>query len=160
KGNVQLSWEEVAGADVYAIYRDDEIIRRTPDPHYVDNTITGSDNYKYSVQAGDEENVLRSTFHRSTNVEVGGREEKVVKSLDQTENVKTNTDADNVVIVYWDPVSNADHYEIIRNGEVVKETDDERYLDYDLGKAAEYDYQVRAVHDDIKSDTSKEVAVE
>src|SRR5699024_8607250 len=62
--------------------------------------------------------------------------------------------------VYWDPVSNADHYEIIRNGEVVKETEEERYLDYDLGKAAEDDYQVRAVHDDIKSDTSKEVAVE
>src|SRR5699024_9397601 len=84
----------------------------------------------------------------------------ILKSLDQPENVKTNTDADNVVIVYWDPVSNADHYEILRNGEVVKETDEERYLDYDLGKAAEYDYQVRAGHDDIKSDTSKEVAVE
>src|SRR5699024_7812271 len=97
---------------------------------------------------------------RSTNVEVEEKEEKAVKSLDQPENVKTNTDADNVVIVYWDPVSNADHYEIIRNGEVVKETEEERYLDYDLGKAAEYDYQVRAVHDDIKSDTSKEVAVE
>src|SRR5699024_12102928 len=80
-------------------------------------------------------------------------------SLDQPENVKTNTYADKVVIVYSNPVTNADHYEIIRNGEVVKETDDERYLDYDLGKAAEYDYQVRAVHDDIKSDTSKEVAV-
>src|SRR5699024_9562806 len=119
-----------------------------------------SDNYKYSVQAGDEENVLRSTFHRSTNVEVEEKEEKAVKSLDQPENVKTNTDADNVVIVYWDPDSNADHYEIIRNVEESKETDEERYLDYDLRKADEYEYQVSAVHEDIKSDTSKEVAVE
>lgn len=160
KGNVQLSWEDVAGADVYAIFRNDEIIGMTPDTNYVDNTITESDNYKYSVQAGDEESVLRSTFHRSTNVEVEEKEEKAVKSLDTPENVKTNTDADNVVIVYWDPVSNADYYEVVRNGEVIKETDDERYLDYDLGKADKYEYEIRAVHDDIDSDTSEKVAVD
>src|SRR5699024_12056516 len=108
KGNGRLSWEEVAGVDVYAMYRNDETIGMTADTNYVDNTITESDNYKYSVRAGDDENVLRSTFHRSTNVEVEEKEEKAVKSLDQPENVKTNTDADNVVIVYWDPVSNAD----------------------------------------------------
>lgn len=159
EGTVQLSWEEVEGAKAYAIYRNDEIVSITPDTSFVDHTITESDNYKYSVQAGDDDNVLRSTFHRSTNVEVEHKEEQEVTSLDTPENVKTNTDADNVVILYWDPISNADHYEIVRNGEVIEETDDERYLDYDLGKSDEYEYQIRAVYKDVNSDPSKKVAV-
>src|SRR5699024_4412334 len=160
EGTVHLSWEEVDGSEAYAIYRSDEIVGITPDTSFVDHTITDSDSYKYSVQAGDDNNVLRSTFHRSTNVEVEKEEEEKVTSLDTPENVKTNTDADNVVILYWEPVSNADHYEIVRNGDVIEETDEERYLDYDLGEADEYEYQIRAVHEEVNSDPSKKVAVE
>ena len=48
---VKLSWNEIAGAERYAIYRDDERIGSTANLSYTNTTITNGTKYVYTVRA-------------------------------------------------------------------------------------------------------------
>ena len=165
-GAVDFAWKDAKGATHYEIYRDGDQIHTTTSTNYTDTDIDQSGNYEYEVKAIGKEETLYTTFSRNINVEVQENESEEIapdqqeEALETPDNLKTNTDSSNLVILYWDPVIGADYYEVRRNEEIIDKTEDERYLDRDLGKAKTYHYSVRAVNRNTTSDWSSAIQVE
>ena len=113
KNTVKLSWDAVKDATGYAIYRDGEKVKSTPDNEYTDFKLKYDTEYSYTVSTldhhSDEGNQSANIFS-STHPEIAK-----VKGL------KAESGA-NQVALSWKTAKNSISYKIYQNGTLVDST--------------------------------------
>jgi fibronectin type 3 domain-containing protein/putative cell wall-binding protein len=157
-GNVVVTWNSVANAQKYEVYRSDSEtgtyanLTTTADTSYVDTTVVGGKVYYYKVKAINETYPdLNSALSNAVSAKV---------TLGTPVLIGTN-DKDGNIVISWNSVASATYYEIykgntINNMQFLKTTTSTSYADNETERAETYYYKVKAVYADDHTLNSKD----
>lgn len=163
ESQVDLSWTDNAtDEDGYRIYRAEDggafsllDTVATPDLEaYSDTTVQGGVAYCYRVRAYIDdpfEGIIESSDSNTACVGVG--------TPDVPANVDTEATDSDTVAVTWDPVTDADSYDVFVNSEQDQNVSGTSATVTGLDEGTEYDIQVRAVRGSLQSDLSDSESV-
>ena len=143
QGNVDLSWNEVADATSYNVYRDSSLIASPTTNAFTDSTLADG-TYLYEVSAVDD--IGESTSKASVSATVNNI------PPDAPTDLTAIVDGDSVDLS-WDAVADATSYNVYRDSSLLGSTTSNAFTDSTLADAT-YLYEVSAV-DDIGESTSK-----
>lgn len=137
--SASITWDAAKNAKGYRIYRSVngskyEYLDYTADTSYEDKKLRTGDTYSYLVAS-------RNGFLTSDVAEA--EKVSVVPSLKKPK-LRIDTSRGEMKLVFGE-IDGAIGYEIIRNGEVIDQTDDTEYVDHSAKSDKAYNYEVRAV---------------
>ena len=141
--NVNLSWDTVADATSYKVYRDSSLIA-SPTTNAFTDTNLADGTYLYEVSAVDEAG--ESTSKASVSATVNNL------APSAPTNLSASVNADSVNLS-WDEVNDATSYNIYRNSSLIASPTTNAFTDTNLADGT-YLYEVSAV-DDAGESTSK-----
>ena len=141
--NVDLSWNEVADATSYNVYRDSSLIASPTTNAFTDSTLADG-TYLYEVSAVDD--IGESTSKASVSATVNNI------PPDAPTDLTAIVDGDSVDLS-WDAVADATSYNVYRDSSLLGSTTSNAFTDSTLADAT-YLYEVSAV-DDAGESTSK-----
>jgi hypothetical protein len=134
-GGVTLTWKPVADADHYELSRDGQHLAQTTDPTYLDARAVGGTHYQYSIVTAD----------RSGNRSDAATFPSVTAALARPHLAAPVVNGLSVMLS-WDPVPGAGHYEVTRDGTTIAA--DLRNTTYtDQTVVGQHTYGVTAVDD-------------
>ncbi len=140
-----LSWDEVANASYYKIYRDGAITPIADNVtglSYTDSGLTNGTTYTYQVSAVDK-------YDQEGSKSIPGSVRPLPPRPNVPEGVETEA-AENQITLSWNAVTKASYYRIYRDGATIPIADDVtglRYMDSGLENGTTYNYRVSAVID-------------
>jgi chitodextrinase len=152
--SVSLSWKPVSGAISYNIYRNGQkangqlITGNT----FTDNNLNSGTTYNYTVTALSSSG-SESLSSNSVTAKTSGQPPHIQPPTGLTVTDVTS----NSIALKWEPTSNAEKYNIYRNGNKIANVNIPSYTDIDLNYATQYNYQVTAVNGGEESDKSTQV---
>ena len=131
-----LHWDSVNGAKSYNIIKDGQVIDSTTGNSYYVGNLKGDTVYTYSISAVDPDSERTSGATPVTF--------KTVKDpLGVPNNLKANVTSSSVNLT-WDKVEGATTYKILRDGEIVDETNKTTLTDSFVDANTAYEYSVIA----------------
>ena len=134
---VQVRWQAVDGALQYQVRRDGEVVGETPATTYLDRDVDSGVEATYTVAAVGEDSE-RSPLSAPR---------RVLSALHPVGNLAADVDGATVRLT-WAPVTNADHYEVRRDDQVVDDgVTDATFVD-EVSEGGTYAYTVLAYDDD------------
>lgn len=151
---VDLSWDEVEGADNYRVFKkteqsDWEIVGDTDQNSYLDTSVVKGEIYTYSVRCIDEEGgkYLSDYSEEGKKIRYNYLDSPVLKSAEQT---------NEGVEIKWDSVDGADCYRVYRQKpeggwEKLADVQQLNYIDKNVVEFEEYTYTVRCVDSETAS---------
>lgn len=150
----EISWDKAAKAKGYCVYRSDdgvnyEYLDYTTDTNYTDKKLRTGKTYYYTVES-------RNGF-KSGKPDITGAVD-VVPSLD-TPKLKVDP-SDGEIQLSYSAVDGALGYEIIRDGEVIGESNETSFVDKEAEGDKKYKYEVKAYRyasDPVYSEVSNSV---
>ena len=154
----EISWDKSDHAAAYRVYKSKdgvnyEYLDTTTDTHYTDKNLRTGRTYYYAVTA-------RNGF-RTTKLD----SEKATEAVPRLDKPELEVDtSDGEMKLSYTPVDGALGYEIIRNGEVVAQSEETEFVDQQAeSEGGSYDYEVRAYRyeeDPVYSESSDKVNAE
>ena len=151
KTTIKLSWNTIASASSYNIYKDNKLITNTTTNYYNVKDLTTETEYCFTVtasnQAGESNhsNIVCMTIEK-------------VPCIAPKNLVAEAIDAYSISLT-WKSQSCANGYKIYRDGFFLKNVDDNEFIDEDLDPEIEYCYTIKSICDDELSKKSEEVCV-
>jgi fibronectin type 3 domain-containing protein len=137
--SINISWEDVSGANSYHIYRNDSYIATVNNNNtsYTDTGLTMGAQYSYQVCA-----VNNSSFEGEKSAPVSA----TTSTLSAPSGVNAVAQGSTSISISWYSVIDASYYRIYRNGSLYTTTPNTSYTDTSLTANTQYSYQVSAVN--------------
>lgn len=152
--SAELYWSEVAAADGYEVFRDDQLVATVTDPSvlgYVDTGLTTGMTYRYNVRA----------FAYVPAISVDSEQTVIYGDVSETKSVQVTTGESrwsstpyavmgNHIVLFWEPQEGVTGYEIFRSDSLdgtytsIAVVASNSYDDTDTVSGKRYYYKVRA----------------
>lgn len=143
--SVSLAWSAVAGADSYQVLRNGTLIANVVDPAYVDSSVSNGTLYTYTVRT------IIGTVSSAASASAVAMPASLILAVPS--NIVASP-ADGRVTLTWNPVNQATHYQVLRNGTVIALPASATFTDTGLTNGVTYSYTLKAINGANSSMTS------
>ncbi len=135
----RLMWDESANSSHYRIYRNGDFAATVHAPSYRDTTVQPLSNYAYAVEAV---NVWGTSGVAEATVIMP----ELPPAPPAPTGLRLHPRGAHMLEVWWDPVTNATHYNVTRDGSSIATTDKPLFVDAPLEAATSYTYTITALN--------------
>ena len=153
--SINLTWDAVAGAVSYDIYRDEEYITSVEETEYLDVDLDASTTYCYNVVSVYEDGTM-SDYSEQACAET---QDDIIEDLtcEVPANLQAVPESTSAIALTWDASENADGYKIYKDGEFLASVEETSYVAEGLEYNKEYCFAVSAFRGEFESDRTDAV---